>query len=224
VRASLTRNPHLAHATRPVGPPGKQTPSVELVGRNALRRRRDLRWRSESAADCGLHPERPPERRVDFERRTGLRLDLIRIVQQNTAESLERDTASRQVLAHPHFELRRPGLVASRAMDEFSPGLCGEVREDVCGIAMPQDQTSTKIGNRARQSSKASMQPPARRSSARPGPLGLLVEDENGNDRSAFGDRRHKCGMVFEPEIAAKPNDDRLARQRMIPAGLAGNV
>ena len=123
--------------------------------------------------------------------------------------ALEGNTLCIALLLDLHFEGRGPGFILARGIDCGSADLGGKLQKHTACISAAQDQCALPRFDAVCQSMQAPFQPPARRCAGSPGSGRGIVENVEECQRRAGrhggGERR----VVGEPQIIAKPDDDR---------------
>ena len=135
-------------------------------------------------------------------------------MQQRPRVAFELHALTGQPIVHGVLEVARPGLVAPCRIHRLSADLLRDICYDVIGQAAAQDEPCPAFTQSMAQTFEALVQPPAGGGSWRPAPGRFLVQDKQGQYWSARFGRGRQGGLVGEPQIVAKPDDDRAIRQR----------
>ena len=148
-----------------------------------------------------------PEGRIDLVPAAALGLDRARLEEQRSVDALDRDTAGPQPFLDGPVALDRAAVVEPRPDDAARSRLGGQPVQNICRIAIAQDQPAAAPLERSAEIGEALAEAPFRG-----GAVGLedRVHDEERDDRSAARQRRRPAGVIGQPKVPPQPKQRRL--------------
>ena len=203
----LPRSPVFPQAAGPVRGPGQQAQLVQVQAGN-------LGWRGRQTfrggrRGLGLRQAQtgPPEGGEDLEGLASPGLDLLGFQQQPAPEAAHLQAVA-QFPPQALFQVRLRRGIAAVKVEGLGLARPRELANDGEGVAAADDQATTPGAQVHGQGRQAVMEPPAAGAAQPPGAGGVVIEDEEGNERGTAGHRRPQGRMVGEPVIVAEPEDD----------------
>src|SRR5690606_34605723 len=133
--------------------------------------------------------------------------DSARACQQAAVETVAGDALFLQVVGD--VGVADEGLWLEPAVHEdlVGAGLVNQAAKFSLAVAAPQDEPPSAPAQRGVQGAQGFVQPPPG-GGAGTTPLPALVENINGKDRPFRGKRGGQGGIIAQPQVAAKPQND----------------
>ena len=215
MRSSLSRRPFFAHAARPVWLCGQKFPVIQIVRSErpaiAVQRFGRLKWRTR----LGKAGKRFPERRVDLERAARQCAHLRRLMQQLPGIADGADAAAVETVLEAHVGSNACRVVSPVPKHPVRAGLLNNVADNTGSFAASQKQSAANFLQVCRKAGQRMMQPPSLRRAHRAGLISRFVKYVEANRWFATFERLGQRLIVMDPQIPAKPDNNRFSRDRI---------